>query len=828
VGKFVNVGTGKVVEGGGSVDQLAAHPDWAPVNEDGTVNVTYPNGSVKSVPVADYKKLSDEFGAQAQTFGEQDAARKQAAYGDAPFRTFVEQAVPFNSVLLPTFGVDSEQVAEDAARNPVAGALGEGAQMLATSWAGGGLVRGAEEAIAGTEAIQGLRAGGALARTVAKVAPRALAYGAEGALQNGASEVNHALLENRPITAGRLFGAVGTGALLGAGFGAASAGWESLRAAQKAGKAEADAALAAEETAAAAPAKTPRVKAEAPEVVVPSKAKPPADAVVDDFKTKYNTMTRVSRQNVRQFEGLVARGEVTPELAQAAEALEAARFKTHSMLPLEGNTTGMRSYDVTDPLLGGEGAKGGSYARGQGKIAMEWTADNATIADAARRPGFQEALLEHQAALDHMQELLGNRPYPPVIGSHPIFADSVFVAARGQAKVLPGDAKKLGSLFGVDLTEAPLPREGVPKTPKMEPAEAAVPHASTRGHGINTDTPMGYVKSSAIHHASTGVAHGVASNVAMLLGGTAGAWRVGPMVHHKFQEVFGDGPISHGLSYVAGGLAGIPIALAASFLIRRPMNAALRRLMAGEGLKIGEGVSKALAVGGGKAALARPALVGSLLLARYLGSHKGKGGDAFADAQRNVVAMIQNPEATRARVRASLDGVRDLDPHLADMLEEKALNRIQFYVDSMPKNPGVGSAIDGYGDWKPTDEQVDRWGRLVEVGEDPMSIFPHLAAGTLLPDQVHALATLHPELYGEISGAIQEKLPELQRGLSFDQQNSLSVLFGRPINSLMKPDVVRRLQASHAVQPAAAAPPPRSGGAPKAPQPTQAQRAASR
>jgi len=105
--KFVNVQTGDVHEAASADDPRFVQSDeWAPSNADGTVNVTYSDGSARSIPVADYKEFAKTYGAFAQSSPRQQEARKQEAYGDAPIRTFAEQIVPFNSYVLPALGVD--------------------------------------------------------------------------------------------------------------------------------------------------------------------------------------------------------------------------------------------------------------------------------------------------------------------------------------------------------------------------------------------------------------------------------------------------------------------------------------------------------------------------------------------------------------------------------------------------------------------------------------------------------------------------------------------------------------------------------------------------
>ena len=279
------------------------------------------------------------------------------------------------------------------------------------------------------------------------------------------------------------------------------------------------------------------------------------------------------------------------------------------------------------------------------------------------------------------------------------------------------------------------------------------------------------------------------------------------------------------------GTAGVTGNLLADAAARQPGKVAESRGKLSE--RIAKGAkSFVTSAKSGKASIPSPAAAFSQNVLGAEDGARGKAGELFKRRFSEVTSYTASPDAGREKLHKSLAALWMADPHLADQVEETAWRKLEYLATIAPKNPGVGSKFDGFRDFAPSDEQMDAFSRQYEVANNPDVVFRDLAAGTLMPDQVDTLKAIYPATYADIVSTIARAVPELQEELSWEQQVSLSTLFTVPVNSLMEPDAIKLLQEQYVpideVAATGAAPTSGAPGVVANPEPTSAQRMASR
>jgi hypothetical protein len=624
---------------------------------------------------------------------------------------------------------------------------------------------------------------------------------------------------------------------------------------------------------------TPAPEAAAPSA--PAETAPVSPGNVEDFQKKYNKMTVASRQNVRQFEGLVSgkaarvpgyvmtpemeqaaieAGKVTPELAQATRDLEAARAKTQSMLPMEGNTSGARSYEETDPMFGGSGERGGSYAKGQGKISMHFTGTPEEVAAAARAPGFREALAEHQAALDRAQSLLpNNKAYPPVIEpNHPIFDATPVAPANG----LAGKSRaQLGALFGIDLTEVPPSHAEIVAQRTKSATKALAGHqqafvdaaeklnkpASAREllefaraqHPELTSLadlkPSEMTNLKASFHearlsAATGEAAPAESGLAHSAAGVAkvGVGRmVGSGVRQGSKMLFGS-TVGHLVSHAVGvpflgPILGAGVGGAFATMTTRPLTRAIKRMIFGGAGRYAAGVDKVISAAAKAEGTVSPAAV--ILRAHSFGDmgvpKDATLGDLYKVRSLELAQAVARPEQTKERLAKAFEPVAIVDKKTATELVARAFARLTYLAKTMPQMTVAGPLLGKRADMLPTAGDIGEWAKRVKIAGDPNSFFTALAAGQVSPVMVETMEACYPETLDRIRTDIANRASQLDHPLPWSTQLSMSMVMAAPVNSLFAPYCVKFLQAIDQVKPQ-----PQGaggeGGAVKPPQQTKA------
>lgn len=201
----------------------------------------------------------------------------------------------------------------------------------------------------------------------------------------------------------------------------------------------------------------------------------------------------------------------------------------------------------------------------------------------------------------------------------------------------------------------------------------------------------------------------------------------------------------------------------------------------------------------------------------------------FAKRAAELAASANNMPATQARIHTLLLGLRVENPKAADQVEQSAMAKLSFLWDKLPKNPGLGSPLDGFArGQRMSDAAVHDFARYAAAAETPQRMLDELAAGRLSPQTVEATKAVFPETFSAVREQLINRMDEMGK-MPYARRVQLSVLFETPLDSTMRPETVAALQASfqnESGSPGGMKPPPGPANGPKnftPPMPTQAQ-----
>ncbi len=531
---------------------------------------------------------------------------------------------------------------------------------------------------------------------------------------------------------------------------------------------------------------------------VPITGQSAATDVVEKFKTDYHKLDTAARQNIRQMEGLQAKGDMrfTPELEEASKRLEQARRDMREFLPLEKE----RSYEVVN-----SGPRSG-YADKQGKSLQTWTGDNEAIIAGLKKPGARDAIWKFEAALDDMQSKLGNKEYPTVLGEHPVFDATRAPSAPAVPFSVPNPGAERVAAIGERMTQIDAMIAPTAKLEaKVAAAEAKIAAAEKAGLKVTDEqflqaareggmpgikalsdlpTPGQKLLKAQVYEklakemVSKAAPKG-SNSIVDIAGAAAGEWLLNGVLGHGLSAIVG----GHLGRLVKGSLAGLRGKVAG---------------MAGEGaVQLAKGVDAFLG-GVAKAARQAPKMTSAILdTATFAmpGSEPAKGSTAFEKRSSEISSIMGDPMRARRQIHDQLAGIRAADPMLADQMEDLAFRRLMWIGDKMPKStapPRMGKQPK----YTPSDAEKSQWARVIQTAEDPRSIFDSMAHGTITSEQVDTLKELYPEMYSRIQTDITMRAAELQNELTWKQRLVISTLFNRPTDSILTPQSIQTLQAT--------------------------------
>jgi len=176
----------------------------------------------------------------------------------------------------------------------------------------------------------------------------------------------------------------------------------------------------------------------------------------------------------------------------------------------------------------------------------------------------------------------------------------------------------------------------------------------------------------------------------------------------------------------------------------------------------------------------------------------------YAPQPDGTNAVVMRPEA-RAAMAQTFDGLRAAHPVLADKLETIAARRVAVQSKALPRKPDAppGPQV-GPDKWSPSDLEIRRWARVVRATEDPASVEERLAHGIVTPEEANAYREVYPERFAALQQTIFNALPTLSKTLPMRKKVALSIFTGIPITPAMRPEIVKTLQATFAVEPGSA------------------------
>ena len=216
-------------------------------------------------------------------------------------------------------------------------------------------------------------------------------------------------------------------------------------------------------------------------------------------------------------------------------------------------------------------------------------------------------------------------------------------------------------------------------------------------------------------------------------------------------------------------------------------------------------------------------------MARLIGSDEGKPRrEQYVEVRDKLAELHSDPSMRAETVGVLASSLGESSQH-ADALNAKANVAIDYLYSQLPKtqrHPGLFSRKQQ--EQLPSEAQMARFERQVQIVTDPFSVVKELESGTLTRDHVEALRAVYPALHAELidrvmAKAADPKAPALDRA----KRAKLQLLLGLPLDDSASPESVAMYQSFYKQEPEAS---PQQGkvAALPASQPTTAQKIAAR
>lgn len=180
---------------------------------------------------------------------------------------------------------------------------------------------------------------------------------------------------------------------------------------------------------------------------------------------------------------------------------------------------------------------------------------------------------------------------------------------------------------------------------------------------------------------------------------------------------------------------------------------------------------------------------------------------AFNNIKENLNKAQVDPEGFIDLLVKKTAKVAAASPDTAMALQQRLATAVQFLNSKMPKaSIENGMFARAY---QPSSMEMAKFGRYLQVVEQPMSALEELKAGTLTREHVEALQAVAPAIYKLIQQETIQYMstPEAQK-LPYAKKLQLGIMLNVPADSALQPKALLQLQQSINVEPEQAKPGP--------------------
>lgn len=164
--------------------------------------------------------------------------------------------------------------------------------------------------------------------------------------------------------------------------------------------------------------------------------------------------------------------------------------------------------------------------------------------------------------------------------------------------------------------------------------------------------------------------------------------------------------------------------------------------------------------------------------------------ETMSDFTSNVEAMSQNLADFTDPI--SQGGA----PNIAETLQTKLVDTIQYIDEITPKSRRFENPIIAPREWQPSDTEMGKFQRQLEVVMDPMTVVRDLENGSLTRDQIEALDRIYPKIAQDLRRRVFETLAENPRNLTYNERIKLSLLMGIDLDVNLTPQFIAKYQTT--------------------------------
>ena len=177
----------------------------------------------------------------------------------------------------------------------------------------------------------------------------------------------------------------------------------------------------------------------------------------------------------------------------------------------------------------------------------------------------------------------------------------------------------------------------------------------------------------------------------------------------------------------------------------------------------------------------------------------GDRKENFKKVSEKLAELSQDVTFLNSKIAETTDIIKDTGaPETAAKAGERLVTAFNHIVDVMPKPLMPDIPIFKPRAWEPSDQEVTRFERRLEVVLDPLTVIKDLEAGSLTRDQMETLFTVYPRLTQIIQQKVIDELSQNPKENNFQDRLKLSLFLGADLDINLTPEYIQAYQSTFA------------------------------
>lgn len=163
----------------------------------------------------------------------------------------------------------------------------------------------------------------------------------------------------------------------------------------------------------------------------------------------------------------------------------------------------------------------------------------------------------------------------------------------------------------------------------------------------------------------------------------------------------------------------------------------------------------------------------------------------------DLAALTADPETSASITSAFTEDLANLGNEIPSFYQQKLSNAFAYLQDAIPKAPTTSTPFQSSA-YVPTDREISRFERKLQAVVEPASVLEDIAQGTATKDQIDAIKTVYPEMFNKLRTMVFERLSTPGIKVPYQQRLRIASLLDEDGAISVDPGAVKTLQANFA------------------------------